>query len=164
MPKPLGRVTTSVRSLREISLKTYSTVFYYLFFTNAYILRCKHVTKKTKKLVFLACVVYTLIYGSENYCATSSNIAKMTSFYNNCVRSMLEVSKWRQWKMRATTADLNAMLGVEHLRYYIDQRALRWLGHIQRMKPERLPKRLMYSYIPGVRRPAGGQTRLSTEE
>ena len=130
-----------------------------IFATNAYILRCKHVTKKTKKLVFLACVVYTLIYGSENHCATSSNIAKMTSFYNNCVRSMLEVSKWRQWKMRATTADLNAMLGVEHLRYYIDQRALRWLGHIQRMKPERLPKRLMYSYIPGVRRPAGGQTK-----
>ena len=61
--------------------------------------------------------------------------------------------------MRATTADLNAMLGVEHLRYYIDQRALRWLGHIQRMKPERLPKRLMYSYIPGVRRTAGGQTK-----
>jgi len=39
---------------------------------------------------------------------------------------MLRISKWKQWKSRTTTADLLRLMDIHHLRYYIDQRALRW--------------------------------------
>ena len=62
--------------------------------------------------------------------------------------------------LRTTTADLPSPLdGRPPPPLLHDQRALRWFGHVQRMNPNRLPKRLLYSWIPDRSRTRGGQTK-----
>ena len=41
------------------------------------------------------------------------------------------------------------------MQHYIDQRAMRWIGHVARMKDTRLPKQLMFSWVPGAKRRVG---------
>lgn len=125
----------------------------------SFLLRSTKFSTKAKKPIFIMCVVSTLLHGSENWTGKEINITKLTSFFNNCIRAMLRISKWKQWKAHTTTADLLRLMDINHLRYYIDQRALRWLGHVQRMNPNRLPKRLLYSWIPDRSRTRGGQTK-----
>ena len=39
----------------------------------------------------------------------------------------------------------------------MDQRALRWVGHVARMDDTRLPKQLLFAWVRGSKRQRGGQ-------
>ena len=45
-------------------------------------------------------------------------------------------------------------LGLDTINYYVARRQLRWLGHVSRMNFERLPRRMLSSWVPH-KRPAG---------
>ena len=41
------------------------------------------------------------------------------------------------------SGSLRLRLGLDSIEYYIARRQLRWLGHVRRMGPERLPRRML---------------------
>ena len=49
---------------------------------------------------------------------------------------------------------LRERLGLDSIEYYIARRQLRWLGHVLRMGPERLPRRMLSAWV-AHKRPAG---------
>ena len=58
------------------------------------------------------------------------------------------------WEHHISSEQLRERLGLDSIELYIHARQLRWLGHVRRMGPERLP-RLMLSAWVAHERPAG---------
>ena len=55
-----------------------------------------------------------------------------------------------------SSASLQKCTGVFSIEYYLASRTLLWAGHVARMPKSRLPKRLVLSWVHGLRI-AGGQ-------
>ena len=53
-----------------------------------------------------------------------------------------------------SSEQLRERLGLDSIEYYIARRQLRWLGHVRRMGPERLPRRMLSAWV-AHKRPAG---------
>lgn len=55
------------------------------------------------------------------------------------------------WEHHISTQHLQQELGLASMDTYITRRQLRWLGHVRRMPFERLPRRMLSSWIPSAR-------------
>ena len=69
---------------------------------------------------------------------------------------MCRVTMLQTHVYRITSESLQKRTGVFSLEHYLASRTLLWAGHVARMHKNRLPKRLMLSWIPEPR-VAGGQ-------
>ena len=77
----------------------------------------------------------SLNYQSLMYKATKS-------FHNRCIRTILGVTKYKQWKDRFTSKQLACDFGMkEPFEDLVMEYNLRQLGHLGRMGEERLQKR-----------------------
>ena len=61
---------------------------------------------------------------------------------------MCRVTRKHVWEHHITTGELCARLGLDFIDYYIDRRRLGWLGHVSRMDFDRLPRRMLSSWVP----------------
>ena len=52
----------------------------------------------TKRKVYKATVLAMLLYGAEAWTIKARELKRLSSFHNRCVRSMMGVSKYQQWK------------------------------------------------------------------
>jgi len=52
----------------------------------------------TKRAVYKAVVIPVLLYGAETWTLKVPDVRKMTKFHNQCVRTILGVSKFQQWQ------------------------------------------------------------------
>ena len=59
------------------------------------------------------------------------------------------------WEHHISSEQLRERLGLDSIELYIHARQLRWLGHVRRMGPERLPRRMLSAWV-AHKRPAGG--------
>ena len=55
---------------------------------------------------------------------------------------------------RITTSSLEAKLGIRSIQAIIDDRCMRWAGHVARMPEQRAPRRLLSSWV-RAKRPIG---------
>ena len=108
-----------------------------------------------KRQVYKVCVVSVLLYGSETWVLTEELFRKLEVFHNHCVRVICGVSRWRQWHHRIHTWELNEKLEISPMREMIYTRQLRWLGHVRRMPEDRLPRRLLTSWVYNPRTQGG---------
>lgn len=112
-------------------------------------------TLKTKAMVYKAGVWGTMLFGGESWAIKTACLARLESFHNRCVRSLLGVSRVQQRVERLTTEELNLRLGITSVGVELVQRRLRWLGHVARMAPSRIPKQMLFSRF-AVSRPSHG--------
>jgi len=113
----------------------------------------KDVKPETKARLYVALVLGVLLYGCESWFLREKEFKKMQRFHHDCVRTMLRVNRHQQWRRRIKMTDLFTDLGnkVRPLRWHYETRLLRWAGHISRMKHDRLPLMLLYSWVPNPR-------------
>ena len=52
-------------------------------------------------------------------------------------------------RMQKLTMTLNERLDIRPVAAAVDQRALRWLGHVARMPDDNVAKMLLYARVPG---------------
>ena len=110
-----------------------------------------NLTERTRLRVYHACVLMTLLYGSETWTTYARQEKKLNSFHMRCLRRILQI-KWQdrvpdtEVLEQANTCSLNALLA---------ERRLRWLGHVRRMDTGRIPKDLLYGELVEGRRKAG---------
>ncbi len=114
---------------------------------------------ETKRRVYQAAVLSVLLYGAESWAIKIKSVRRLTSFHNRCVRSMMGVTRYQQWKERITSRRLAEAFGMEEtMTHLLMERRLRWLGHVARMEPSRLPKQLLFGELV-KKRPCHGTKR-----
>ncbi|CAH1226359.1 CD209 [Branchiostoma lanceolatum] len=112
---------------------------------------------KTKMAVYNACVLSTLLYGSETWSTYAKQENRLNAFHMRCMRRILGIS----WKDKVTNTEVLSRAGLPTLFTLLRQRRLRWLGHVRRMEDGRIPKDLLYGeLISGKRRTGRPQLRF----
>ena len=74
---------------------------------------------------------------------------RLANWYNKRIREMCRVTMLQTHIYRITSESLQKRTGVFSLEHYLASRTLLWAGHVARMHKNRLPKRLVLSWIPG---------------
>jgi len=111
-----------------------------------------HISAEAKVKVYNALVLSVLLYGSETWTLLKTDQDKLERFHRRCVRTICNISRWKQWKTHTTSADLERRLGIHSLEHYLQVRLLRWVGHVVRMDYDRLPRKLLFGWVQHRRR------------
>jgi hypothetical protein len=124
-----------------------------------HIWRRRDVRLAVKGRLYNACVRSVLLYGSETWPLRVEDVNKISVFDRRCLRYIARI----RWSDRVSNTELlrrvfrntrNAR-SVEDL---LNLHRLRWLGHVLRMDPNRLPSRTIFAEpAPGWKKPPGGQ-------
>ena len=123
------------------------------------VFRDRNLNIKTKRMIFEACVVSVLLYGSECWTPLRRHLKKLDAFHHRCIRAILGVSRRQQWEQHLSSSALRWRWGdPEPLSTRLIRRRLEWLGHVARMPDHRIPKQVLFGWLPQPR-PAGGPRR-----
>ena len=108
---------------------------------------CKNVKLAHKKGAYEGLVLGLLLYGSESWSLTQELRRRLQMFHNRCVRMMCRVTLWHMRQYHLHQEELESRLGLKPLDACLAQRRLRWAGHVYRMDFERLPRKLLSSWV-----------------
>ena len=110
-----------------------------------------HISLHTKLQVYQACVISTLMYGSEAWTTYARHERRLNSFHLRCLRRILGIS----WEDKVPNTDVLERAHSTSMYTMLSQRRLRWLGHVHRMDPSRLPRAVLYGELSTGSRPLG---------
>ena len=108
-------------------------------------------TLNTKMKVYQACVLSTLLYGSEAWTLYMHQERRLNAFHMRNLRRLLGIT----WQDRVSNASVSAQTGMSSMLAILSQRRLRWLGHVCRMDDGRIPKDILYGELATGTRPTG---------
>ena len=114
----------------------------------------KAISYEAKSVAYLCLILPILLYGAETWCLTESIYNHLRTFHHTCIRAMCRVNRSHVFRYRISTDDLLDRLSLKKIDYYVFHRQLSWLGHVARMPFERLPRKLLSSWV-NHRRPRG---------
>nr|KAG5703610.1 hypothetical protein BaRGS_000995 [Batillaria attramentaria] len=100
-------------------------------------------TENTNLRVYKACILSTLLYGSESWTTYASQEKRLNTFHLRCLRRLLHI----KWQDRVTNIEVLQRAGIPSLFSLLSQRRLKWLGHVRRMEPGRIPKDMLYGEL-----------------
>jgi len=124
------------------------------------IFRNHRLSTATKREVYKATVLSVLLYGAETWAIKAHNMRRLGGFHNRCVRTIMGVTKYQQWKERITSKELASAFGMEEtMEELLRKHRLRWLGHVARMDDHRLPKQMLFGELLKSRPPHGVRRR-----
>ena len=106
---------------------------------------------KTKMAVYNACVISTLLYGSETWTTYARQDRRLNSFHMRCIRRILGIS----WEDKVTNTEVLSRADLPSMFTLLRQRRLRWLGHVRRMDDGRIPKDILYGELAAGKRATG---------
>ena len=92
-------------------------------------------TENTKMRVYQACVLSTLLYGSEAWTAYQCQERCLNTFHMRCLRRILGI----RWQDRIPNSDILTHAGIPSI-FSLSQQRLRWLGHVRCMEDGHMPK------------------------
>ena len=118
--------------------------------------RDKNLSLATKRLVYKAVVLATLLYESEMWTTKRDAVRKLEVFHNRCLRGILGISAMQQRMEHISSVQVaKRCLMEESLEDMVITRRLCWLGHVAMMSEDRIPKKVLFGWLP-QRRPAHG--------
>ena len=107
-----------------------------------------YVSPAAKVVAYETAVLSILLYGAESWCLTEHLYDRLRVFHARCLRCMCYVSLKHTREHRITTESLMLRLGVDAIDFYVARRQLGWAGHVCRMDFDRLPRRMLSSWVP----------------
>ena len=107
-----------------------------------------------KRIIYEGLILSILLYGAECWCLTEKLFNHLRVFHARCVRAMCRVNRWHTRKFRISTLELLKRTGLSNIDAYVSKRQLRWAGHVARMDFDRLPRKMLSSWVT-ERRPVG---------
>ena len=110
----------------------------------------KHLTNKLKIKIYNATIKPVLLYGAETWRASVTNIKKLQSFTNNCLRRILGI----HWPDKISNLKLWQRTRQKPIEQEILQRRWRWIGHTLR-KPTSNTTRQALNWNPQGKRKRG---------
>ena len=104
---------------------------------------CPKLSVKTNMAVYIACVISTLLYGSETWTTYAGQESRFNTFHLRSIRRILGIS----WLDKVTNADVPSSAGLPSMYTLLRQCRLRWLGNVRRMDDSRIPKYILYGEL-----------------
>ena len=89
-----------------------------------------------------------LLYGCETWTVDWPRKAQLEKFHMTCLRKICGVSRMDQQTRGITNDQIKQCLGVPNIMQMVHQHRLRWVGHVARMDNHRLPKRMLFAFLP----------------
>ena len=120
------------------------------FFKLRHISKSSFLRLRTKLHLYSSLVKSVLLYGSECWRITDSDLQKIQVFHNNCLRKILRIF----YPKVITNEELYNRSRSEPIRNIIRRRRLKWLGHVLRMSTDRIPRVALF-WTPQGKRNAG---------
>ena len=108
-------------------------------------------TMRTKLRVYQACVLSSLLYGSETWTIYKRQERRLNSFHLRCLRRVLHI----HWQDKKTNSEVLERADIPSIFAILSKRRLTWLGHVYRMDPGRIPKDILYGELAEGCRPVG---------
>lgn len=108
-------------------------------------------TQNTRLRVYQACVLSTLLYGSETWTTYARHERKLNSFHMRCLRRILHIN----WQDKVPNTEVLKRANTNSVHALLQVRRLRWLGHVKRMEPGRIPKDILYGELAIGQRSSG---------
>ncbi|PIK57614.1 hypothetical protein BSL78_05522 [Apostichopus japonicus] len=102
----------------------------------------KNLTLSTKMKVYQACVLSTLLYGSETWTTHAKQEKKLNVFHMRCLRKILGIT----WEDKVTNSEVLSKAKLSTIFAMHSERRLRWLRHVHRMKRS-YPKGPLYGQL-----------------
>ena len=103
----------------------------------------KHLTIPTKINVYKACVISTLLYGTESWTTYFTQEQKLQVFHLRCLHRILGI----MWQDKVQNNNVLLRAGVPSMFTLLCQHCLCWLGHVHRMEDGCIPKDLLYGEL-----------------
>lgn len=110
-----------------------------------------NLTLATKVLVYKAVCISALLYGCETWTPYRQHIKMLERCNIRCLQSMLGIRWWH----KVTHTETRSRASIPSIEYLLYQRQLRWVGHVCRMEPNRLPRQLLYGELQQGQRSVG---------
>ena len=110
-----------------------------------------NLTEKTKLRVYQTCVLSSLLYSSETWTTYASHERKLNSFHTRCLRRIMHI----KWQDKVPNTEVLKRANINSMFAILSERRLRWLGHVKRMDPGRIPKDILYGELAEGTRPIG---------
>ena len=114
----------------------------------------KQYSLKTKVRLYNSSVKSVLLCGSECWRAIKSDMSKLESFHNGCLRKICRIF----WPNKISNRDLYRKTGCQSVVMEIKRSRIQWLGHVLRMGQARIPKVALHWTPPGKRKPGRPKT------
>ena len=105
------------------------------------------ITIEAKGTSYQSLILPILLYGAETWCLTESLFRQIRNFHHSCVRAMCRINRNHVFLYRISTKSLLEKLSLQPIEHYIFNRQLSWLGHSARMSFDRLPRKLLSSWV-----------------
>jgi hypothetical protein len=121
--------------------------------------RNKRVKLQTRVRCYKCYVLPILRFGSEFWALTKKQTKRLEVVHSKCMRQMLRV----RLQDHHTLVELRKRCRLPSMAQMLHADRLKWLGHVLRMKPERLPHIALFSRPTGGRRAVGRPRRRFTD-
>ena len=108
-------------------------------------------TTKTKIMIYQACVLSILLYGSETWSTYSKQEKRLNSFHQRCLRRILNI----KWQDKITNMEVLRKAKIPSVFSILGNKRLRWLGHVSRMPNNRIPKQILFGELANGKRQIG---------
>ena len=102
------------------------------------------------KVQFFQCIVMSvLLYSGETWAFVKQHISPLAVFQMNCLRCTCGISL----RDHVPNVDILNRCNTLSVESQLQGKRLRWLGHVFRMPNDRLPKKLLFGQVKGLRPP-----------
>ena len=108
------------------------------------------ISLRTKMQIYRSMVLSVVLYGAESWTCTDQDYAKLNTFHNKNLRSLLGMKK-----RDIGNEELYRLTGSCPLEAYVRKHRLRWAGHVRRMNADRIPKRILFGELADGKRGKG---------
>jgi hypothetical protein len=108
------------------------------------------ISLRTKMKLYQSLVLPVVLYGAESWTCTDQDYAKLNTFHNKNLRSMLG-----RRRDEISNDDLYKETGTCPVENYVRKYRLRWAGHVRRMEADRIPKKVLFGELVGGGRGRG---------
>ncbi|XP_061181199.1 uncharacterized protein LOC133189822 [Saccostrea echinata] len=110
--------------------------------------RSAQYSTSTKLKLYQSCVVSTLLYESECWRITETDLTKLQPFHTICLRRILRIF----WSKKVTNEDLLSRCKKGDMSTIITKRRWRWIGHVLRKGPQSTTRTALHCTPEGKRK------------
>eukprot|EP00978_Attheya_sp_CCMP212_P018377 scaffold50201_cov50-Attheya_sp.AAC.7 len=101
--------------------------------------KCKQVSLKAKRMIYLAIPINLVLWGVESGALTEASMKKLSVFHTRSIRTILQINMTEVQEKRIRNEKILEMINIPWMDRLVAKRQLRWLGNVSRMEENQLP-------------------------